>query len=266
MNECNIVKDLMPLYEEGLLSDDSLEFIRRHAANCPQCQKALQQDQLLPDIQSQNPVSEKKIIKKALRRDRLKTMFKTLAAVLLVLAIIACYILQTLYSYGLLYSIEASYPSPDGTCVLELVNRDSFSTRSDGYLIRFKLERGIAGINRYWTDWDTIEPHWAPNGTDLLLMTTDTEGQAGIYIVDTSEHHHKGGTMEIPDMSANLIPSLTTLCQEQINSTTSWENICFTFHSWQEDSKAVVFHYETDQGQSGLITYHYSPETITDAQ
>ena len=59
MNECNIIKDLMPLYEEELLSEDSLEFIRRHAANCPQCRKALQHDQLLPDIQSQNPISEK---------------------------------------------------------------------------------------------------------------------------------------------------------------------------------------------------------------
>ena len=91
MNECNIVKDLMPLYEEELLSEDSLEFIRRHAANCPQCRKTLQHNDALPNIQSQNPVSEKKIIKKALRRDRLNTMFKTLGAVLVVLAVVACY-------------------------------------------------------------------------------------------------------------------------------------------------------------------------------
>lgn len=266
MNECNIVKDLMPLYEENLLSEDSLEFIRRHAANCPQCRKVLQQDQLLPNIQSQNPVSEKKIIKKVLRRDRLKTMFKTLAAVMLVLAIFACYILQTLYSYGLLYSIEASYPSPDGTCVLELVDRDSFSTRSDGYLIRFKLDRGIAGINRYWTDWDTIEPHWAPNGTDLLLMTTNMEGQPEIYVVDTSEHHHQGGTWEIPDMSANLIPVLTDLCREQADFPTGWDDIRYTFHAWQEDCETVEFCYETDLGQIGMITYHYPTKTVTVAQ
>ena len=262
MNECNIVKDLMPLYEEELLSEDSLEFIRCHAANCPQCRKALQHNDALPNIQSQNPVSEKKIIKKALRRDRLKTMFKTLAGVLLVLAIIACYTLQTMYSYGMLYNIEARYPSPDGTCVLELVDRDTFNPRSDGYMIRFKLDRGASGINRYWTDWDTIEPHWAPNGTDLLLMTTDTEGQPGIYIVDTSEHHHKGGTMDIPDMTENLIPILIELCQEQAD----FQNTYLSFHSWQEDSKSVVFNYETDQGQSGEITYHYSTETDTDAQ
>lgn len=261
MNECNIVKDLMPLYEEGLLSDDSLEFIRRHAAHCSQCQKALQHNDALPNIQSQNPVSEKKIIKKALRRDRLKTMFKTLGAVLVVLAVIACYILQTLYSYGLLYSIEASYPSPDGTCVLELVDRDTFNPRSDGYVIRFKLDRGTGGINRYWTDWDTIEPHWAPNGTDLLLMTTNMEGHPEIYLVDTSEHHHSGGTFNIPDMSVNLIPVLTSLCRDQADFPASWDSIQFTFHSWQDDSEAVIFCYETDQGQSGEITYHFIEES-----
>ena len=261
MNECNIIKDLMPLYEEELLSEDSLEFIRRHAANCPQCRKAMQHENTLPDIQSQNPVSEKKIIKKALRRDRLNTVTKTLAVVLVVLGVIACYTLQTMYSYGLLNDIEASYPSPDGTCVLELVDRDSFSSRSDGYLIRFKLDRGMSGINRYWTDWDTIEPHWAPNGTDLLLMTTDVDGNPGIYIVDTSEHHHKGGTYEIPDKTADLIPALMELCREQAD----FQDIRFTFQSWEEDSTAIVFRYETDLGQSGQITYRYFSETNTDA-
>lgn len=261
MNECNIVKDLMPMYEEGLLSEDSLEFIRRHAENCPQCRNILQRDAALPDIQSQNPVSEKKIIKKALRRDRLKTAAKTLLAVFLVLSIFVCYALQTMYSWGYFYSIEASYPSPDGTCVLELVDRDSFAGGNDGYQIRFNLNRdGGSGINRYLTDWNTIEPHWAPNGINLLLMTTNMEGQPEIYIVDTSEHHHKGGTIEIPDMTANLIPILTALCRDQADFPTGWDSIQFTFQSWQENGDAIVFCYETDLGQMGQITYHYLSE------
>lgn len=256
MNECNIVKDLMPMYEEGLLSDDSLEFIRRHAENCPQCRNVLQRDTALPEIQTQNPVSEKKIIKKALRRDRLKTAAKTLLAVFLVLSIFVCYALQTMYSWGYFYSIEASYPSPDGTCVLELVDRDSFAGGNDGYQIRFNLNRdGGSGINRYLTDWNTIEPHWAPNGINLLLMTTNMEGQPEIYIVDTSEHHHKGGTIEIPDMTANLIPILTALCRDQADFPTGWDSIQFTFQSWQENGDAIVFCYETDLGQMGQITY-----------
>ena len=69
MNGCNIVRDLMPLYEEGLLSDDSLELIRRHADTCPQCRNIWDHRDLeLPGLQAPDPISEKKIIKKA-RKD-----------------------------------------------------------------------------------------------------------------------------------------------------------------------------------------------------
>ena len=264
MNDCTIVRDLIPLQADDLLSSDSVEFIRNHIAVCDECRQVWERARTpLPEMGAEDPTAERQVIQKALRKDRMKTVLRTILTTLLVLAIPTCYILQTLYEYGFLYDIEASYPSPDGNCVLELVDRDSFGFRSNGYEIRFNLNRdGGTGINRYKTGWDSIEPYWAPNGTDLLLMTTDVDGNPGIYIVDTSEHHHKGGTYEIPDMTADLIPALMELCREQAD----YQDIRFTFHSWQEDSTAVVFNYETDLGQSGQVTYHYSGETNTDAQ
>lgn len=248
MNECNIVKDLIPLYADDLLSSDSVEFIQRHISHCPDCQKIWQRyEQALPEIQVQNPTAEKRIIKKALRRDRLKTMAKTIITVLLVLAMATCYILQTLYSYGFLYDIEASYPSPDGNCILELVDRDSFSARSDGYLIRFILDRNVKGANRYWTDWDTIDAHWAPDSIHLLLMVTDLEGNLEIYVLDTVRQETQGGTWDIPGLSENLLPTLTELCKTN-------EGVTFTFCQWSETSGLLVFDYETDSGESGQIT------------
>lgn len=93
-------------------------------------------------------------------------------------------------------------------------------------------------------------------------MTTDVNANSGIYIVDTSEHHHKGGTYEIPDMTADLIPALMELCREQAD----YQDIRFTFHSWQEDSTAVAFNYETDLGQCGQITYSYFSESSRDTE
>ena len=248
MNECNIVKDLMPLYADDLLSPDSLEFIERHTTQCAECRTTWERRcQELPDIRAQNPVSEKKIIKKSLRRDRLKTAAKTLITVLLVLAIPVCYILQTLYSYGFMYDIETSYPSPDGNCVLEVVDRDSFSSRSDGYLIRFILDRNVKGANRYWTDWDTIDAHWAPDSIHLLLMLTDIEGEPEIRVVDTIVQETQGGTWDIPGMSENLLPALTELC-----GTT--EDVTFTFCRWSEDSELIFFEYQTASGHTGQIT------------
>ncbi len=248
MNECNVVKDLMPLYADDLLSQDSQEFIEGHASRCPECRKLWDhRDQEFPNIRAQNPVSEKKIIQMTLRRDRLKTAAKTLIATLLLLAIPVCYILQTLYSYGLMYDIEASYPSPDGNVILELVDRDSFSSRSEGYLIRFILDRNVKGGNRYWTQWDTIEPHWAPDSIHLLLMLIDSEGNPEIRVLDTVVQETQGGTWEIPGLSDNLIPML----KEQCGTT---EEVTFTFIHWSEDSELLVFDYETESGQTGRIT------------
>lgn len=39
--DCHIVKDLLPLYAEGLTSAESAEDIRAHLAECPACQKEL---------------------------------------------------------------------------------------------------------------------------------------------------------------------------------------------------------------------------------
>lgn len=244
MNECNIVKDLIPLYADDLLSGDSVGFIQKHAEHCPECQKTWERaKEPLPGVRSRDSTAEKQVIQKALRKDRMKTVCKTIIATLLVLAIPVCYILQTLYTYGFMYDIEASYPSPDGSCTLELVDRDSFSSRSDGYLIRFILGRNVKGVNRYWTQWDTIEAHWAPDSIHLLLMVTDQERNPEIYVLNTTTMETQGGTWDIPGLSENLLPQIKELCN------TSGE-VDLTFVGWSDDSGLLTF--ETEAGQISI--------------
>ena len=42
-NECDIVKDLLPLYAEGMLSESSVAFVEEHVKNCPGCADALKE-------------------------------------------------------------------------------------------------------------------------------------------------------------------------------------------------------------------------------
>ena len=37
MRECGIIRDLLPLYQEGMLSPDSVEFVEGHLKTCPDC-------------------------------------------------------------------------------------------------------------------------------------------------------------------------------------------------------------------------------------
>lgn len=44
MNNCNIVKDLLPLYRENMLSEDSVCFVESHLKECEECKKILKDD------------------------------------------------------------------------------------------------------------------------------------------------------------------------------------------------------------------------------
>ena len=39
--ECSIVRDLLPLYVEGLISEETAQYVREHLQGCPDCQEAL---------------------------------------------------------------------------------------------------------------------------------------------------------------------------------------------------------------------------------
>ena len=38
-NECNIVRDILPLYVEDMVSEETAKFVKEHLENCPECTK-----------------------------------------------------------------------------------------------------------------------------------------------------------------------------------------------------------------------------------
>lgn len=261
MNECNIVRDLIPLYGDNLLSADSLEYIQAHVSTCPECNLIWQRaKQDLPQIQTRNADAEKAIIRKALRRDRLKTAGKTLLIVLLMLIPLCFYTFLTLREWGYFYPIEATFPSPDESQIVELVEPEHLLNPGEAYLIRFRLPKGY--LNRYPTQWTSIDVHWAPDSIHLLLSVTTPEGLPEIRILDTTVMRSQGGTIDIPGMTDNLIPILKELWAEEPGLPPFGSEIQFSFDSWEPDSASVILNYETDAGDSGQISYHYPSQTL----
>ncbi|MCD7785529.1 MAG: zf-HC2 domain-containing protein [Oscillospiraceae bacterium] len=41
-NECSVVRDLLPLYYENMISEETAEFIKEHLMNCPDCASELE--------------------------------------------------------------------------------------------------------------------------------------------------------------------------------------------------------------------------------
>jgi len=52
-NECNIVRDLLPLYTEDMVSADTAKFVKEHLEGCEECRKTYEQ-MIQPQVQGEN--------------------------------------------------------------------------------------------------------------------------------------------------------------------------------------------------------------------
>ena len=86
-NECSIVRDLLPLYAEGMLSEDSAAFVKEHLDTCEEC-RALSagEDPSAPtDADTEQRTGEAGVLrtlKKKLRKQTWCAIFITAAVVL----------------------------------------------------------------------------------------------------------------------------------------------------------------------------------------
>lgn len=111
MNNCNIVRDLLPLYVDKLTGESSNEFIQKHIEICVECQILLER--------MCKPIGESNIIentnyKKALQQKKRKITRKNLVITVVALLIGIIFCITILWSRGYFYIVEKQI-SPDGT-------------------------------------------------------------------------------------------------------------------------------------------------------
>ena len=93
---CNIIKDILPLYLDGVVSDDTKQLVEEHLKICDQCRNeavTLKQDVVLPASKSVR-LAEKEVV-----RDLKKKLFRKKFLVSAVSVIITIAILAGVYSY-----------------------------------------------------------------------------------------------------------------------------------------------------------------------
>lgn len=256
MNECSIVKDLLPLYADDLASPDSAEFIARHTAWCPDCREILQRvSEKLPDV---DPMEEAKNFKKGLRRAKRRMFLKSMCLCLIAVAIGGFFLAYQLYAIGY-YPVTVGYPSPDGQIILEVVEKEDAPIFYDGegLMVRFNLKNSdgkLGGLNRHPTEWDSLTAHWAQDSCHVLLDVVTREGRQALFVTDASLGYRMDGLIEIPGITEDLVPVL----EEQLRVSYDFDCVAFTFESWKPNTKMVILTFATDLGASGRIAYEYS--------
>ena len=49
-NECSYVRDILPLYYEGMVSEETAEFVKQHLETCDECRKSLDEMKSLNSV------------------------------------------------------------------------------------------------------------------------------------------------------------------------------------------------------------------------
>ncbi|MHB8073179.1 zf-HC2 domain-containing protein [Desulfosporosinus fructosivorans] len=96
---CEIIKDLLPLYHDGVCSNDSKTMVEEHLAYCDSCKAELQaMDDELPLNNAEQNLNEAEAVKKLSRRWK-KGMNKSLLKGILITIVIIALVALVLYSF-----------------------------------------------------------------------------------------------------------------------------------------------------------------------
>ena len=154
-DKCNLIKDILPLYVEDMVSADTREFVSEHLEHCAECHAEFERMQkatkFIPDTDPDTDIVPLKRVKRDLFIKRLQTICFT--------AILACAIVTIIfgiltspkffpYSDNLLNVMDG----PDGSVII------TFDSEVTGYSCNEvsdnETETEIYSINAWTTAWD----------------------------------------------------------------------------------------------------------------
>ena len=172
-NKCNLIRDILPLYVEDMVSTDTREFVSKHLEHCEACRAELEHMQKPTDIIPNTDIVPLRRIKKELFIKRLQTVILT--------AILACAIVTVIF--GILTSPKFFSYSDD------LFNVDSgadgsitiaFDNKVTGYscMKEFNDETEIYQINAWTTTWDIYSSN---RGKQNMVIPFDRETNIQIF-------------------------------------------------------------------------------------
>jgi len=202
-HNCEIVRDLLPLYAEQIASPASTALVEEHLAECPACRAELQRMEkpvtVQPEPQADAPL---KTIQIALTRRRVHTILVTLLVVLAVgLGVFARYAYTAYDKVGFFEArLQASYETADNGdkgWVLEVRGEDVYLMQmTDEWTfqpIRYRFPRihnALASL--FGTDKDLLkETKWMRTDRSVWIDAADMQvsfsGSSGTWQVIRSE-------------------------------------------------------------------------------
>ncbi len=252
MDNCNIVRDLLPLYVEELTSEESVQAIQVHLTHCVECQAHLERMKKKVSVAQ---TTENADYKKALQVQRRKITTKHLLIACIALFLGIAIFAFVLWSNGY-FNILTRQTSPDGTITVTVYSGDTsgiFPTGS-GFTIK---ETGVRnGILYYDTAFRGM---WWSANSQYLLIPLETE---------------QGLRLELIDYQRSSVQNLVAYLTMAINTNEAFSGVPrddkyanpiieYDFVQWSEHDSTLLLHfaYQADNASKHTGYFWYDCET-----
>lgn len=204
-NKCNLIKDILPLYVEDMVSTDTREFVSEHLEHCAECHAEFERmrnsTKIVPDIDTD--IVPLKRIKKDLFIKRLHTIFFT--------AILACVIVTVVF--GILTSPKFFAYSDDLLNVIDSDNGNVIITFDDkvtgySYIKEFNGETKteVYRVNAWTTTWDLYSSNRGNQNvvipsegkTKIQIFFTQNDGSEDVLIYGVNDNNAQQDIVTLP--------------------------------------------------------------------
>lgn len=175
-NECNVIRDLLSLYVEDMVSSDTALFIEEHLKSCPACREELTKRKGSSELESMKETisATREVDATPLKVLRKKLIIKKVQAVLFTAALvlsIALSVISVLTSPQFLPFTEERVKVTENTNGSIAITFDSTVT---GYTVQKTYEKAT-GIEVWNVDaWNTVwDDYFKVRGTQNVLISSD---------------------------------------------------------------------------------------------
>ena len=266
--KCEIIKDMLPLYVDGICSIETSELIEKHLETCESCKielKSMKSGITLDAKAIEDNMKAKKPFKKIER----KNMYLYIGIISIVSLVVISIITLTLWSSGV-FSVIDKQISPDGLTTVTVYDKDvrgifpediPYAIPKDvGFMMEFT---GAINGNVSYGGYDFEYLEWSPC-SDYIIFSVFYEDERYLKLDDIQG----GGIAELNwyiNMSMNYRDEFTS-----IMSSESWETLELNFIEWIDANAnmKVSFEFTDKQGtlQNGTMIYNCETGVITEIE
>ena len=214
-NECSIVRDLLPLYAESMVSPETASFMEEHLKDCEHCRKEYERLKAPCAVPAKNDAAPLLMLQKKMAAKRLRTI--VLTAVFAVALLVSAFAVLDAPVY-LPYTEELLAVEPVGENGLQITFDPSVTD------FNYTVYQDPDGGNFYYCDveaWYSLWDRWFPGGEEqrtavvfpakpypVTVMYCPNDGTESICVYGEAG---EGGSIALPRLALGYYLILAVL-------------------------------------------------------